>query len=275
MRTFSLIDKDGASYDMTVKGKAFFYGISGLGYEKETAFLRIKERFTLADKKLSQQKIVGTVKFWQNGAEDEYFKFAQFCQNSPLKLKYREMYSRNGYVTKIERGDGDGKSLEAVIEFTAETPWYKTVTEYNYGSYVGGGKKYNYQYNYEYSDNASNEVSLQSDSWQSSPAKIIIVGPVTNPIWRHYHNGKLIATGKLNGSVLSGHRLIIDTTTIPYSITEVNENGELVADLYQSCDFSTERFIRIEHGNNTITVSATDATVIGLGVEAQLEYATV
>ena len=42
---YLLIDKNGTSYDITVKKSAFFYGVTGLGYEKETEFQRIKERF--------------------------------------------------------------------------------------------------------------------------------------------------------------------------------------------------------------------------------------
>lgn len=305
MRKFSLIDKDGTSYDVTVKDKAFLYGITGLGFEDETGFVRVKERFALASKKLTQTKIVGTVKFWQKGAETQYFDFAQFCQNGPLKLKFApksgrkskssfehgyvenrtlflpyeytssDVFYRDGYVTKIERSDGVGNCLEANIEFTAETPWYKSVTEYNYGGQSTGGKRYDYTYSYRYANSTNNEVTIESDSWQESPAKVIIIGPVTNPVWRHYLNDVLIASGQINGSVISGHRLVIDTTTIPYSILEYNSKGEVVADLYQSSDFSTERFIRLGHGKNRIVASATDVNKIGIGVEAQLEYATV
>lgn len=305
MRTFALIDKDGTTYNITVKDKVFFYGITGLGFEDETAFLRIKERFSLASKKLAQGKIVGTVKFWQRGAEAEYFRFAQFCQNGPLKLQYapqsgqitksgfshgyveqrtlflpyeyvtRENFFRDGYITKIERSDGVGNCLEAVIEFTAETPWYKKVSEYNYGGQSQDGKKYSYNYSYQYATTADNEITVESDSWQQSPAKIIILGPVTDPIWRQYLDDELVATGKLNGSILEGHRLVIDTTTVPYSIREYDSQGQFVADLYQSCDFSTERFIRLAHGKNRIAVSGLNDNAIGVGVEAQLEYATV
>ncbi len=305
MRTFALIDKDGTTYNITVKDKAFFYGVTGLGFEEETAFLRIKERFSLASKKLAQGKIVGTVKFWQSGAEAEYFQFAQFCQNGPLKLRYApqsghksksgfshgyvenrtlflpyeyvtlENFYRDGYVTRIEKSDGVGNCLEVVIEFTAETPWYKKVSEYNYGGQSQDGKKYSYEYSYQYATTADNEITIVSDSWQQSPAKIIIQGPVTDPIWRQYLDDELVATGKLNGSILAGHRLVIDTTTIPYSIKEFDSAGNFVADLYQSCDFSTERFIRLAHGKNRITVSGLNANAIGVGVEAQLEYATV
>lgn len=305
MRTFALVDNDGNTYDVTVKNKAFLYGVSGLGYAKESQFLRIKERFALARMEFEQNKITGTVRFWQPNAEAEYFEFAQFCQNSPLKLRYapksgsltestyknafvsdktlflpykyitKENYFRDGYVTVIDKSDGVGNYLEVTIEFTCTTPWYKNISEYNYGGVSDSGKEYPYTYPYLYTGSVNNEVTIKSDSRQQSPSRIVILGPATNPIWRHYLNDVLVSTGKVNGSILPNHRLVIDTTTIPYSIKEFDAQGREVADLYQSSDFTTERFVRLGYGENRITVSASDTTVIGLGVEAQIEYATV
>ena len=305
MRTFLLIDKNGTSYDITVKKSAFFYGVTGLGYEKETEFQRIKERFALLKKDFVQQKIIGTVKFWQPDAEADYFNFAQFCQNSPLKMVYNpnsgsvissgvdkayvegttlflpskylsfDNYYRDGYITKIERSDGVGDSLVVQIEFTSTTPWYKQISQYNMGGQSQGSKKYNYKYSYNYGGGVTNTVSVESDSRQLSPAKIVIIGPATNPSWSHYVEGVLVSSGKLNGTVLANHRLVIDTTTIPYSIKEFDAYGNFVADMYQQSDFSTERFVRLGHGRNMITVGADDVSELGVGVEAQIEYATV
>lgn len=305
MRTFSLVDNDGNLYDLTVKDKSFLYGVTGLGYSKESQFQRIKERFKFLKMESEQQKIKGTVRFWQPNAEAEYFAFAQLCQNSPLKLRYApksgsitqstykkgyvdgstlvlpykymkmQNYYRDGYVTAIEKSDGVGNCLEVVIEFTCETPWYKNVADYNYGGSSQTGKEYSYTYPYGYTGSVSNEVTIDSDSREQSPCKIVIMGYATDPIWRHYLNDVLVATGKLNGSILTDHKLVIDTTTIPYSIKEFDSQGNEVADLYQSSDFTTERFIRLGYGKNRITVSAADTTDIGIGVEAQIEYATV
>ena len=294
MRTFLLIDKNGTSYDITVKKSAFFYGVTGLGYEKETEFQRIKERFALLKKDFVQQKIIGTVKFWQPDAEADYFNFAQFCQNSPLKMVYNpnsgsvissgvdkayvegttlflpskylsfDNYYRDGYITKIERSDGVGDSLVVQIEFTSTTPWYKQISQYNMGGQSQGSKKYNYKYSYNYGGGVTNTVSVESDSRQLSPAKIVIIGPATNPSWSHYVEGVLVSSGKLNGTVLANHRLVIDTTTIPYSIKEFDAYGNFVADMYQQSDFSTERFVRLQYGKNMISVSSEEENEIGI-----------
>ena len=277
MRTFKLFDNDGNSYDVTTKNDLFFYGIDGLGYKQTTEFQRIEDRYALLSNYTAQGKIKGTLRFWQPGAEVKYFEFAQFCQNSPIRMEYNPAYgtfSRSGIITAIERGDGTGESLEVTIEYTAQTPWYKNIAEYNDGIIIGG-KVYNYEYDYTYSEAVINSVTIDSDSYQSSPVKLIIFGPATNPTWRHYLNNILQTSGKINGSVLANHKLIIDTTSIPYSIKQYDMQGNLISDMYQQSDFATSRFVRFGRGRNTVAFSADNTNKLNVGVEAQIEYATV
>ena len=277
MRTFRLYDNDGNRYNVTSKDNLFFYAIDGLGFVQKATFQRIEDRFALLESYIDQGKITGTIRFWQPEAELEYFNFAQFCQNQPIMMDYNNnygTYSRRGIITKIERGDGDGKELTIKIEFTAQTPWFKEVVEYNPGT-ESGGKVYNYSYDYIYLQGGKNTISIDSDSYQSSPVKLIVIGPAVNPAWRHYLNNVLVTEGKVNGIIGEGNRLIVDTTTIPYRIIQVNEYGELVSDMYQQSDFTTYRFVRFGHGRNTVTFSADGSNVLNVGVEAQIEYATI
>ena len=277
MRTFKLIDNDGNTYDITAKNDLFFYGIDGLGYTQDSKFQRIEDRYALLEKYTAQGNIKGSIRFWQPGAEKKYFDFAQFCQNEPIKMVYNPghgEYVRNGIITKISRTDGTGAELTIEIEFKAQTPWYKTISQYNDGGIVGG-KVYDYTYDYNYSSSVVNTVSIDSDSYQSSPIKLIIYGPATNPSWRHYLNNVLQSSGKINGTVLPNHKLIIDTTSIPYSIKQFDMLGNEISDMYQQSDFSTERFVRFGKGRNTVSVQADNTNKLNVGVEAQIEYATV
>lgn len=277
MRTFTLIDNDGNTYDVTAKNDLFFYGVEGLGYAQTTEFQRIEDRYALLNNYTSQAKIKGTIKFWQPDAERKYFDFAQFCQNGPIRMKYNpghgEFY-RNGVISEIVRTDGTGSELRVTLTFMAQTPWYKSVSAHNDGQIVGG-KVYDYTFDYTYSSAVVNSVSVESDSYQSSPVKLIIYGPATNPSWRHYLNNVLQTSGKITGNVLANHKLIIDTTTIPYSIKQFDMLGNEVSDMYQLSDFSTERFIRFGKGRNTVSVQADNTNTLNVGVEAQIEYATV
>lgn len=277
MRTFRLYDNDGNRYNVTSKDHLFFYKIDGLGFTQEAEFQRIEDRYALLNNHIAQNKITGIIRFWQPQAELQFFNFAQFCQNQPIMMDYNNnygTYSRRGLITKIERSDGNGNPLEIKIEFTAETPWFKTVSEYNEGTIVGG-KVYDYTYDYTYSDSVVNTVSIDSDSYQSSPVRLVIFGEAVNPTWRHYLNNVLVSTGKVNGTVLANHRLIIDTTTIPYGIKQVDALGNLISDMYQQSDFSTSRFVRFGHGRNTVTFGADNTNVLNVGVEAEIEYATI
>ncbi len=277
MRTFTLIDNDGNTYDVTAKNDLFFYGIEGLGYAQTTEFQRIEDRYALLSNYTSQAKIKGTIKFWQPDAERKYFDFAQFCQNGPIRMKYNpghgEFY-RNGVISEIARTDGTGNELRVTLTFTAQTPWYKNVSAHNDGQIIGG-KVYDYTFDYTYSSAVVNSVSVESDSYQSSPVKLIIYGPATNPSWRHYLNNVLQTSGKITGNVLANHKLIIDTTSIPYSIKQFDMLGNEVSDMYQLSDFSTDRFIRFGKGRNTVSVQADNTNTLNVGVEAQIEYATV
>lgn len=277
MRTFRLYDFDGNRYNLTSKNHLFFYAVDGLGFEKKSQFQRIEDRFALLDDYIDQGKIVGTIKFWQPDAELQYFNFAQFCQNQPIMMDYNNnygTYSRRGIITSIKRSDGKGTPLEIEIEFSAATPWFKTISKYNEGT-ITGGKVYDYTYDYTYSESVINTVSIDSDSYQSSPVRLVIFGEAVNPSWRHYINNVLVSSGKINGTVLDNHRLIIDTTTIPYSIKQFDMLGNVVSDMYQQSDFSTKRFVRFGHGTNTVTFSADNVNILNVRVEAEIEYATI
>lgn len=277
MRTFRLYDNDGNRYNLTSRDHLFFYAIDGLGFEQSAEFQRIEDRFALLESHIEQATIEGTIKFWQPEAELQYFNFAQFCQNQPIMMDYNNnygTYSRRGIITKIERGDGDGNELLIKIQFKAQTPWYKEIIEYNPGT-ESGGKVYNYSYDYTYLKGGKNTITIDSDSYQSSPVKLVVIGPAINPSWRHYLNGELVTEGKINGIIGPDNRLIVDMTTIPYRIIQVDALGQLVSDLYQQSDFSTYRFVRFGHGRNTVTFSADESNILNVGVEAQIEYATI
>lgn len=275
LRTFKLINKDGETYDLTVKNRAFMHTVEGLGYEKSLDYIRIDNLYRPTSNYYLQGNVEGFVYFGSNNRADDYFAFARFCQNEPLRLVYNPdgtAFTRDGYVVKIEKSDGDNPR-SCKVRFQCVSPWYKKITSYNDGR-ITDGKVYNYTYNYTYSDTVPGSVAINSDSFMSSPAKLVIYGPVTNPVWSQYVNGVKVIDGKITATIVANHKLVIDTTTIPWSIKEYDMANNLIADRYQASDWNTERFITIEHGENIINVSAGGA-YINLGVEANIQYATV
>lgn len=277
MRTFTLLDKDGVSYNLTEKTTAFFYDVEGLGYTRDVEYQRIGDRFESVRDSLAQGIIEGVIRFRQPDAYQKYFAFVQFCQNTPLRLVYTPLttpYYRDGTVTSISKTEGSDGMLSCTVKFSAASPFYKVLYEYNPGV-ITGGKEYTYEYDYVYSNSIAGTVVLQSDSYLNCPTKITIYGYAVNPAWRHYVNNVLVSTGKINATIEAGHKVVIDTTTTPYSIKQFDMSNALISDLYQLSDFSTGRFVTLQNGRNAVSVAHDGSNLLQLGVEARIEYASV
>ena len=122
---------------------------------------------------------------------------------------------------------------------------------------------------------SDNTLVIESNSYEDSPCRISMFGPCINPVWKHYVNNVLYATGRYEGTIPSDNRLVIDATEIPYSITERGASGAIVADRYQQCDFNTERFFHLQHGSNRISVSHEGLNAVPMIVEGKISYETV
>lgn len=277
MRTYKLVNNDGTEYELTETHAGFLYNVSGLGFERDTEYRQVSSRFALSKDNLSQQSITGTVRFFHPGAERKYFDFVRFLNNTPLTLKYNPgigEFIRHGSVVSCEKSDSGEGALRAFITFRCTTPWIKRVFVMNDGS-LQAGKVYNYRYNYTYSDDIAQTIHIHSDSFLKCPVRLIIHGPAVNPSWRHYVNNKLVATGRINFEIERDRRLRVDNIGLPYRIEQIDGMDALVSDLYQMSDFSTKRFLEIEHGTNTISVANESAEILTFSVETEIEYASV
>ena len=277
IRQFTLTNALGAEFSLMNADNGALFQPSGLGYDDVTEYEQVGEIFAPLTQRFGQQIVAGTMVFGEQ-PYPKYLTFTKFCQHSPLSLVYETdagTYQIPVRLTKIEKGDTDGWTyLECPVEFTALARMYKTVTANNSGT-AGGGKIYDYEYDYIYGDFVADTVTIDSDSVTASPCRISIFGPCTQPTWRHYLDGNPVATGYYNGTIPQNHKLVIDTTSMPYSIEEQDLSDNLIADRYELCDFSTERFFILEYGHNTISVSHSDADPIRLMVEGYIFYETV
>lgn len=277
IRQFTLTNALGAEFSLMNADNGALFQPSGLGYDDVTEYEQVGEIFAPLTQRFGQQIVAGTMVFGEQ-PYPKYLTFTKFCQHSPLSLVYETdagTYQIPVRLTKIEKGDTDGWTyLECHVEFTALARMYKTVTANNSGT-AGGGKIYDYEYDYIYGDFVADTVTIDSDSVTASPCRISIFGPCTQPTWRHYINGNPVATGYYNGTIPQNHKLVIDTTSMPYSIQEQDLTDNLIADRYELCDFSTERFFLLEYGHNTISVSHSDPDNIRLMVEGYIFYETV
>ena len=275
MRKFKLINGMGSSFDLNGRA-AFFHSIAGFGFHDETAFEHIGTDFYALDEVFSQGEMSGQILFAGKKPYETYREFTNFVRSVPLTLIYEldEVFRVPVRLVEIGKAELDKGCLNCDVTFLAAGLFYKTVKKYSEIVTVGG-KVYDYEYPYSYADVSQNTIMIESDSYEDSPCKITIFGPAINPVWKHYVNNELYEIGKYEGTIQDGHKLVIDTTAIPYSITERGVGDEVVANRYQGCDFNTERFFMLQHGMNRISVTHDGLNTVDVCVEGKISYETV
>ncbi|MBR2894241.1 MAG: hypothetical protein IKC03_01105 [Oscillospiraceae bacterium] len=277
IRRFRLTNGEGATWDLNSRA-SFFHSIAGFGYKDGTQFEQVGSDFLPLEELFAQGEMTGRILFGGLDAYKTYREFSRFLRAVPLILTYQtdETYRVPVRLMQLEKGElmEGGGGLVCDVAFLATGQFYKNVSKQS-GTMSIGGKVYPYQYNYSYADLSDNTLVIDSDSYEDSPCRISIFGPCVNPVWMHYVDNVLYATGRYEGTIPTDNRLVIDATEIPYSITERGASGAVVADRYQQCDFNTERFFHLQHGSNRISVTHDGLNVVTMIVEGKISYETV
>lgn len=278
---FTLINASGQEKQIVTKPRHAF-DVSGMGFTRNEQYAQVGNRFMPIDDRYTQGSIGGSMRFTFPGYQD-YYDFVRFTDNSPLKLKYENSngtFYRDVILSEIDRKElvlEDERTI--IFTLTALGLWYRVLTAINNGEQANGKiyavdeqtqETIGYSYPYVYGESAG-VLRIQSDSYEDSPAKLTIFGPVANPSWSHHANSDEIATGAVNATVLSGHKLVIDATTTPYSIKIFDMQNNMISDVYGLSNFATERFIILKQGSNVITVTGGGQIMI----EGQISYAGV
>lgn len=277
MRKFKIMNGEGKSFDLNSK-ESFFHSIGGFGYTDSTQFKQIGTDFIPLEEMFSQGELNGSIFFGGIKAYQNYREFTRFVRSTPLTLIYQpdEEFRVPIRLLQIEKGElmEGGIGLNCEVSFIVTGLFYRSITKNSDTLYIGG-KIYPYVYSYAYADISQNTLLIDSDSYVDSPCRISIYGPCVNPVWKHYVDNVLYETGAYSGTIPDGRKLVIDTTTMPYSITERGSGDEIVADRYQMCDFTTERFFLLKHGSNRISVVHDGLNSINMTVEGKISYETV
>lgn len=277
MRKFALRNSKGQRYDLN-EMDFFLFNPSGLGFTRDTEYQKIGNSWKIHADSFSQEPRNGYVRFKEPHSYKKYFDFMVFAQQIPLVLEYtpeNQTFYMDCVIGLAEKTEIQGEGLRCSIQLTPLSLFYKQYSAESADSAMNTGKVYDYSYPYQYANSAQGTISIDSDSSEDSPCKVTIFGPLINPLWYHYVENVRVESGKMTGEVISGHKLVIDTTTMPYRITEQDMIGNVIYNRYENCDFSTERFFFLKFGHNRISAGHSGAAIPHLIVEGRLQYATV
>lgn len=279
MRKYTIKNALGHERKLYTDGR-FLHSVGDLGYSDETDYRRIGNIYRMIADNPGQGIITGMVYFQKGDPQEAYQDLIAFLQHKPLTLIYTPdgqsvEYMRDGTVTQVTYSETSPKT--AGLTFKAHTPPYRVLTEITTQSDgLTGGKIYDYEYNYTYRSARANTVIINMfDTALESPCRIEFEGPLENPEWKQYVNGVETASGKITREVAAGHKVVIDTQSVPYSMKEYDAAGNLVVDLYEMGDFEKERFITLKYGTNTIVVSDEGSHTTSVKVEGKFMYASV
>lgn len=284
MRRFSLITGIGESVDLTTE-TVFFHDPDGLGFEISATYRQIGKRFSPVSTDTSQGSITGSIAFLGSKPYEQYYNFMKTVLGGGLILVYSTDDNVTKYYREVELSSvgkseilQDGGYLDVSVTFTAKTPWYRKYTLTTNNKVSGdSGFIFPVKWPVKFRSTMGMSVILDVESHCNSPCRLIIDGPLTNPSWRHYVNGRLSQTGAVTVDIPEDHHLVIDNRGDSYEMAIYNSDlSSVTKDVYQLSDFSTGRFIELKYGRNQISVSSANTTdMVDIKLEANVYYDTV
>lgn len=304
MRYFKLENSDGKVLDITTE-KLLFHDIEGLGFEEDNDFTPIGRVWTLNTSTHQQEPVTGSICFNEQSIDanyDAYRNFYAFIAKTPLVLLYYPNGLNSTEFRKRVRVQKLGKTenneygvLDCDIEFVPYTPWYKVVEDKiipnpdssgNSGWIWDRNNKWRElklpsfsTYHYKFGNSVRRTLRLWTDIDGEGPVKLIIHGPLTNPSWTHYVNGRRKATGGLvEGSPVTigaNDILTIDNTNGIYSLTVYNTDTLVERNIYEYRDFNKQCFFTLKQGLNEIVINSDNNDPLTMEAEGHIYYATV
>lgn len=160
----------------------------------------------------------------------------------------------------------DPARVQFYMDYEAIPYDYDVKAELVSGSY-SNEKIYSYPYPYTYGAGVNGEIHVTNDGTVPAYCKLTIVGEVEDPTWSVYQNGNLIERGRVTATIVSGHKLVMNSQPRALELSEYSIDGTYIANLYGVSDFSTKRFITIPVGESTITVTHTGETPFDMYLE--------
>ena len=275
MRFFKLINSTG-EYNLNSLDH-FFRDVKGMGFDLENTYQRRGRNWILLDSNLQQKPITGKIRF---KTDAQYRAFVIFCRAGDMTLVYKhestgEEYKRTVQLTSITKEEKDRtRTYDTSVTFTPLSAWYKEIEATVTPTTEVEPDEYPLTYPFRYAAVARMEISTRNEAENDSPAELFIFGPCTNPSWRHYANGVLMATGALTAEIPTGDYVAISTAGGECSIVEYDKYDQKVRDLYNASDFSTKRFIYLQRGRNRIVVSAGNQDV-QIRLRGRIEYVSI
>jgi hypothetical protein len=137
---------------------------------------------------------------------------------------------------------------------------------YSYAD-IGGG-----EYAYTYSDSAAGEANLINSGDEETSLKITVDGPLLNPYFQIFDvNGNVVQTAKINETITSGEKLIIDSDPEGLKVVHVTTAGAEV-DWRDNQDYTMTTYLTLPVGEYVLRITHDNADPIAGKVEYSMQH---
>ena len=276
VRQFRLQNSLGKTFDL-MNPDAFFYTPDGLGFRMNSEFFQIGNTYQLIETEAAQKTPAGIMVFKTYAL---YRQFADFINNTPLKLMYKpqtEWVYLDCIVSRLTKAEIDYRDnrLKCNIDFQGLGKWYVPRVAQRSGVDTANSKKYTYSYNYEYADSITGTINITNNSSEASPTILTIVGEITNPTWSLIVNNTTVQSGSVTATIATGNKLIVNSKDSELEIAEYTNANAFVRNLYQASDFTKDNFIYVPPGTSTLRVTGSVQDTIDAWIEIEELHETV
>jgi len=276
VRQFKLQNALGQTFDL-MNRDAFLYTPDGLGFRMDSEFFQIGNTYQLIETESAQKTPAGIMVFKDYAM---YRQFADFINNTPLKLMYKpqnEWFYLDCIVSRLTKAEIDYRDnrLKCNVDFQGMGKWYIPRQAQRSGTEVANSKKYTYSYDYAYADSITGTINIVNNSSEDSPTIITIHGEITNPSWALIVNNTTIQSGSVAATIASGDKLIVNSKDNELEIGEYTNANIFVRNLYQYSDFTKDNFIYVPPGSSTLRVTGSVQDTIDAWIEIEELHETV
>jgi hypothetical protein len=277
---FKATNAKGVTYDLMDFQSGALFAQEGLGYDENTNYSRIGNFWIPDEVILAQPEITGVIMFVGSDSYQKYFDFVRWSRHTPITIE-QQTDAGTFYIDTVVKSVDKSEARHNSAGMTCTVVFRGLGLYYGHRSAVlqqddsGGSDVYPYEYDLTYGAETVNYVRIPFELSVEAPLALTIYGRIRNPSWLHYVNGELYASGAYNGTIEAGRKLVIDNRAIPFQITERNLANGFIADRYQQCDFSTERFLYLQEGQNVIVVEHDDSNTLQFRIDARVEYESI
>lgn len=272
VRQFKMINGNGAEFDLTRPGYLLWQP-EGLGWGVTPEVTPVGTTYIVTGNELERPRPSGSIVF---SSYKNYQEFLSFLQVGGLVLCYRPIntwyYLSCTVIIGKSEIEPETNKLICPVNFEGTSQWYENLVSmaltFEQPEEAKAYGETGYSYEYVYGDAVTGSVMIQNGSL-SSYFKLTIMGPVSNPVYVLYQDGKQLHKGIINVTVVAGRKLVIDTNPAAMEIAEYSTNNQYIAGRYGNSDFETERFFALPPGISQLQVNDDNGPVTSAFVEVR------